>query len=74
MAHDRISQDPAIMGGKPVIKGTRIPVDHILQQCAAGMSVETYIDQYPGVTVADVRAAFAYASDVVREAPRASVP
>jgi uncharacterized protein (DUF433 family) len=66
MAHDRISQDPAIMGGKPVIKGTRITVEHILRECAAGVSVEDYVDQHPHITVEDVRAALAYAADHMR--------
>jgi uncharacterized protein (DUF433 family) len=66
MEHDRIVQRPEIMGGKPVIKGTRITVEHILRECAAGVSVEEYVDQHPHVTVADVRAALAYAADQMR--------
>lgn len=66
MAHDRITQDPAIMGGKPVIKGTRITVEHILRECAAGVSVEDYVDQHSHITVEDVRAALAYAADHMR--------
>ena len=66
MAHDRIVQNPEIMGGKPVIKGTRISVEHILRECAAGVSVEDYVDQHPHITVADVRAALAYAADYMR--------
>ena len=54
------------MGGKPVIKGTRISVEHILRECAAGVSVEEYVEQHSHITVEDVRAALAYAADQMR--------
>lgn len=60
---DRITSDPRVMVGKPVIKGTRLTVEHVLENLAGGMSVEDYVDAYPGVSAEDVRAALAYAAD-----------
>ena len=51
------------MGGKPVIKGTRISVEHILRECAVGVTPEAYVEDHPHITVEDVRAALAYAAD-----------
>jgi uncharacterized protein (DUF433 family) len=63
MTHDRIERDPAVMVGKPVIKGTRITVELILRECAAGLSADEIIENYPHITEADIRAALAYAAD-----------
>ena len=65
--HDRIEIKPGVMGGKPVIKGTRITVEHILRECASGVSPEMYVDHHPHITLDDVRAALAYAADHLRE-------
>ena len=62
MRHDRIDQKPDVMGGKPVIKGTRVPVDLLVRECAHG-SPEDVAELYPTVTAEDVRAALAYAAD-----------
>ena len=61
----RITIDREVMLGKPVIAGTRIPVELILRKLAADMSVEAMLREYPRLTKADVQAALAYASDVV---------
>ena len=66
MAHDRIETKPGVMVGKPVIKGTRITVEHILRECAGGLTPEEFPEHYPSVTADDVRAALAYAADVLR--------
>jgi uncharacterized protein (DUF433 family) len=59
----RIESNPKIMVGKPVIRGTRITVEHIMNELAGGMSVIEIVDQYrPRLTEEDVRAACAYAS------------
>ena len=59
----RIHVDPKIMVGKPVIRGTRITVEHIMNELAAGMSAAEIVDQYrPRLTEEDIRAACAYAS------------
>jgi uncharacterized protein (DUF433 family) len=61
----RIAVDPNVLLGKPVIAGTRIPVEQILRKLAASMSVEAILRDYPRLTREDVQAALAYASDAV---------
>ena len=63
MQHPRIKRDPKVMLGKPVIAGTRITVEHILRCLAAGDTVQEIIDDYPRLSVEDIRAAQAYAAD-----------
>lgn len=60
---NRITVDPTIKGGKPVITGTRVPVEVILGHLAAGESVETVASEY-GITREDVLAALAYAAEL----------
>ena len=59
---DHISSDPEIMFGKMVIKGTRIPVELILEKLAAGNTVEDLIQAYPRITAADVQACLLFAA------------
>ena len=63
-AHERIERDPAVMVGKPVIKGTRITVEHILRDISNGISPEEIADAYLRLTVDDVRAALSYPGEV----------
>ena len=65
--HPRISVKPEVMGGKPCIKGTRIPVDVILRYLGDGQSTEDILAALPGLTALDVRAAAAFAADVVAD-------
>ena len=65
MDHPRISTDPAVMVGKPCIKGTRITVELILRWLAAGRSFAELLEAYPHVTEPDLRAALAFAADTV---------
>ena len=67
MAHDRIEIDPKIMGGKPVIRGTRIPVETVLRELGAGMAVEEVIHEHPRLTAEDVHAAQAFAADYLAD-------
>ncbi len=62
---DRIVVDPRVMAGKPVVRGTRITVDLILELLAAGMKPEEIAEDY-GISVEDVRAALFYAAKVLR--------
>ena len=62
---DRITYDPAILGGKPIIKGTRISVQFILELLAAGMSFEEIVKEYPHLTRRDVLAALDYAAKTI---------
>jgi len=65
--HARISVKPEVMGGKPCIKGTRIPVDVILRYLGDGQGVDDILGAFPGLSVEDVRAAAAFAADVVAD-------
>jgi uncharacterized protein (DUF433 family) len=67
MSHERIEVRPDVMGGKPVIKGTRIPVEIIVRECAHG-APEYVADLFPSLTVEDVQAALAYAADSLSHA------
>jgi uncharacterized protein (DUF433 family) len=62
-----IHQDPRILVGKPVIRGTRISVELILDLFGAGWSMEEVLDSYPHLSAEQVRACFAFAHDRVRE-------
>ncbi len=63
---DRIDVDPKLLGGKPVIRGTRIPVHLILDLLAAGNSQEAILQEYPQLKVEDVTAAVQYASSLLQ--------
>ena len=67
MTHQRIEINPDIMGGKPVIRGTRLPVETILRKLGAGMSVEAVMAEHPRLTPADIRAAQAFAADYLAD-------
>ena len=61
--HQRISINPEVMFGKPVIKGTRVTVEHILRKLATGMTTEELIDEHPKLEIADILAAEMFAAD-----------
>ena len=61
--HPRIEIDPAIMAGKPVIRGTRVTVEQVLRECARGATSAEIADQYPRLVPDDVTAALAFAAD-----------
>ena len=65
MKHERIEINPAVMAGKPVIRGTRIPVDMILRKLGAGLTVEEILDDHPHIAREDIRAAQAFAADYI---------
>ncbi len=64
---DHIHADPAILGGKPVIKGTRLAVDFVLGLLAEGWSRQQLQDNYPQLTDDALRAVFAYAAEVLHD-------
>jgi len=53
----RITVDPAIFGGKPIVRGRRLAVEHVLGMLAAGDSFETILEGYPWLEPEDIRAA-----------------
>ena len=63
MIHNRIIINPKIMGGKPVIQGTRITVEHVLRKLGTDMSTEEIIADHPHLTTEDIYAAVAFAAD-----------
>lgn len=64
-----IQSDPSILAGKPVITGTRITVELILEKLAAGETVEDILKAHPRLTKEAVRAALAYAAESLRNPP-----
>jgi uncharacterized protein (DUF433 family) len=62
---NRISIDPKVMTGKPVIRGTRIPVELIVRMLAQGIAESEILQEYPRLQPEDIRAALAYAADVL---------
>ena len=60
----RVVVDPTVRFGKPVIEGTRVPVEVVIGRLAGGMSIEAVADEY-GITGDDVRAALRYAAHVI---------
>jgi uncharacterized protein (DUF433 family) len=66
MSHPRISANPAVMMGKPCIKGTRITVELILRKLGAGRSFADILDAYPHLVEDDLRAALAFAADYLQ--------
>ncbi|MCI2430076.1 DUF433 domain-containing protein [Candidatus Acetothermia bacterium] len=65
MEHPLITSNPAVLGGKPVIKGTRIAVAFILKLFASGWTMEQILENYPHLSCKGVQAALEYAAEVL---------
>jgi uncharacterized protein (DUF433 family) len=65
MTIDRIEVNPTVLAGKPVIRGTRVPVELILRKLAEGASEADLLDAYPRLTHEDIQAALHYAADSI---------
>jgi uncharacterized protein (DUF433 family) len=63
---ERIVIDPEILTGKPVVKGTRLAVEFIIDLLAQGWSQEDILRNYPGLTKEDIQACLSYASSLLR--------
>ena len=61
--HERIEINPQIMTGKPVIRGTRITVEHVLRKLGGGMTPEQILEDHPHLTLEDIRATEVFAAD-----------
>jgi uncharacterized protein (DUF433 family) len=61
----RLIIDPRVMTGKPVIRGTRIPVELIVRMLAQGIPEDEILQEYPRLQPEDIRAALAYAAQVL---------
>lgn len=66
MNDNLIVSDPKILMGKPVIRGTRLTVEMILDKLAAGETVEQLLEAHPRLTLAGIQAALAYAAQTLR--------
>lgn len=62
---DRITVNPGIFGGKPIIRGHRLAVEHVLGMLAAGDTPETILEGYPWLEAEDIQACLAYAHKLV---------
>jgi uncharacterized protein (DUF433 family) len=65
--HDRITVDSGTLGGKPVIRGTRLSVEMIVDLLAAGWTHAQILESYPHLTEEDIRACLSYAGELLRE-------
>lgn len=63
----RITTNPKIMVGKPIIRGLRITVDQILKTLAAGVNIKELLEDYPELEREDIEAALLYAAELVEE-------
>jgi uncharacterized protein (DUF433 family) len=63
--NDHIEINPAVMLCKPVIRGTRIPVEFLLRKLSEGATAEDLLDAYPRLTPDDIKACLAYAADTI---------
>jgi len=63
----RIEINPEVMGGKPIIKGTRITVEPILRRLSEGLNIKEILEDFPYLTVEDIRAALLYASKILED-------
>lgn len=62
---ERITVNPAIFGGKPIVRGRRLAVEHVLGMLAAGDKAEDILAAYPWLEADDIRACFVYAHRIV---------
>jgi uncharacterized protein (DUF433 family) len=67
MFHERIEANPDIMNGKPVVRGTRVPVEMVLRKLGAGMSPESILTDHPQLTHDDIQAALAFSADYLAD-------
>lgn len=63
---DRITSEPGILGGKPIVRGTRISVELILEWIASGATRDEIVRRHPTLTAEDVEQALSYAAAAVR--------
>ena len=64
-AIERIVLNPNVMLGKPVIRGTRIPVELVVRMVGQGITEDEILREYPQLTTEDIRAALTYAAEVI---------
>ena len=62
---NRVTNNPAILAGKPVIRGMRLSVEHVLKMLARGISHKGIIEEYPFLEEDDIRACLIYAATII---------
>lgn len=67
MIPPRIDMNPGILAGKPVVKGTRISVEQVIDHLASGWTNQDILDNYPKLAIEDIHACLAYAASLVHE-------
>lgn len=65
MVKDRVAIDPDVLGGKPVVRGTRLSVEFVIGLLAEGWTHDEIKNEYPGVTEEDISACLTYARDLL---------
>jgi uncharacterized protein (DUF433 family) len=70
----RITIDPNVLVGKPIIKGTRISVEFIIDLLAQGWSTDEILHNYPGIVIDDIQACLSYASASLRAEKVYAIP
>lgn len=71
--YDRITSNPGILGGKPVISGTRLSVEFVLEYMASGGTIQKFVESYPHVSEEDVKQAMLFAANRVRNEVESTV-
>jgi uncharacterized protein (DUF433 family) len=71
---ERITVDPKVLSGKPIIKGTRIAVEFVLELLANSWTVEDILTNYPQLKREDVAAALKYAAEILKEEKAYTLP
>ncbi len=71
---ERITVDPKVLSGKPIIKGTRIAVEFILELLANSWTVEDILKSYPQLKREDVAAALKYAAEILKKEKAYTLP
>ena len=64
--NDRITLDPKVLAGKPIVKGTRISVEFVVDLLGRGWTVDQVLREYDHLTAEDVQACLAYAGDILK--------
>jgi uncharacterized protein (DUF433 family) len=67
VTYERITTDPAVMGGQPCIRGLRFPVATVVAMLADGMGTEQILAEHPDLTTEDIHESLLYAAEAVRE-------
>jgi uncharacterized protein (DUF433 family) len=67
IVNEWIDVNPEVMGGKPVIKGTRIPVELVVRKLGEGASITDLLEGYPNLTKQAIHAALLYAADTIAD-------